>query len=175
MKLNKYGVALESLTEETSEIVRQWRNAPEVNQFMDYQEQISVEQQKLWFAAIQNNNATYFLIRKANVPIGMIHVENIDLEKRSAFVGLFIGEVSHHGTGVALSASLTLLNYVFESLKLRQVLAKVKDDNAEAIEYNKSLGFVKHEKFNVDFSYWMLTDEGFSKKKDALLKYINFI
>ena len=175
MKIEKYGIVLESLTLETAELIRTWRNDTAISRFMDFQETISVEQQKQWFLKIQQENSNYFLIRKADVPIGMIHLEKINLEKRSAHVGLFIADSNYQGTGIALSASLALLEFAFESLKLKEVLAKVKDDNTGAIAYNQSLGFVKHEKFNDDFSYWLLTAEMFNKKKNLLLKYVGFI
>ena len=175
MIIKKFGVVLESLTPETAELVRIWRNNSDINQFMDYRKQITVNEQKRWFEKIQNTNSNYFLIRKNELPIGMIHIEKIDLNKQSAHVGLFIGDVNYHGTGVALSASLCLLEYAFGSLSLHSVVAKVKNDNTLAIEYNQFLGFESHEKFNDEFSYWILTRKRFELKKDALLKYVNFI
>ena len=175
MMIKKFGVVLESLTLETAELVRNWRNDPEINKFMDYTEQITIDAQKRWFEKIQTENSNYFLIRKDDLPIGMIHIEKIDLKNHSAHVGLFIGDASYHGTGVALSASLSLLEYAFTSLSLKSVYAKVKNDNALAVEYNQFLGFEKFEKWNDQFSYWILTRERFEQKRGNLLKYVNFI
>ena len=173
MRIDKYGILLESLTLETSEIVRVWRNNPEINEFMDYRENISAEQQKAWFSKIQNENSNYFLISKEQHPIGMIHVEKIDTVKLFGSVGLFIGDKKYHGTGVALAASLNLLEYVFDSLNLKLVYAKVKNDNLHAIKYNEFLGFEKAEKIDNHFSLWKLTKENFELNKKSILKILS--
>lgn len=174
MILKNFGVTLESLSPETIELIRNWRNDPEINKFMDYKKTISFDEQKLWFEKIQKENSNYFLIRKGDQPIGMIHIEKIDLKNHSAHVGLFIGDSTYQGTGVALSASLSLLEYAFETLNLHLVLAKVKNDNTQAIDYNQFLGFEKQERLNDDFSYWILTKEKFKSRKEVLLKYLTF-
>lgn len=175
MKIDKYGIVLESLTLETAGIIRVWRNSPGINFFMDYQQEISVDQQRLWFAKIQKESSHYFLIRKDLLPIGMIHIEKIDKKDASAKVGLFIGESSFQGTGVALAASICLLELAFESLNLKKVLAKVKNDNTQAIAYNQMLGFEKDSPFNEHFSYWILSSERFRLEKQKLIKYLQFI
>lgn len=175
MKINKYGVVLESLTLETAELVRVWRNSPEINKFMDFQKEISVDQQKYWFGEIQKEKSDFFLIRKDETPIGLIHIEKINLDERFAHVGLFVGDVDYHGSGLALAASLSLLDYAFDTLSLKTVLAKVKDDNEQVIAYNSFLGFEKYERFDGNFSYWMLTKKQYERRKPALLKYVSFI
>lgn len=175
MVIKNFGIVLESLTPETAELIRNWRNDPEINKFMDYRKSITVEEQKQWFEKIQNENSHYFLIRKNVLPIGMIHIEKIDLESHSAHVGLFIGDAGYHGTGVALSASLCLLEYAFGSLNVHSVVAKVKNDNVQAVQYNQFLGFEKYEKLNDDFFYWILTRERFIQRKETILKYLAFI
>lgn len=175
MIIKNFGVTLESLTAETAELIRRWRNDPEINKFMDFRDPISFDEQKRWFEKIQKENSNYFLIRKGEQPIGMIHIEKIDLKNHSAYVGLFVGDSTYHGTGVALSASLGLLEYAFGTLNLNLVFAKVKNNNAQAIQYNQFLGFEKYEKCNDEFSYWILRKEMFEIKKDALLKYITFL
>lgn len=175
MIIKKFGIVLESLTPETAELIRNWRNSPEINKFMDYRKIITIDEQKQWFEKIQHDNSNYFLIRKNELPIGMIHIEKIDFESHSAHVGLFIGDAGYHGTGVALSASLSLLEYAFGSLNLHSVFAKVKNDNVQAVQYNQFLGFEKYEKFNDDFFYWILTKERFKLKKNDLLKYVSFL
>jgi len=175
MVIKKYGVVLESLTLETAYLVRVWRNDPLINKFMDYRREISMEEQKQWFSKIQDTESDYFLIRKDTLPIGMIHIDEIDHDNKSAHVGLFIGEAEYHGTGVALAASLCILDYAFETLNLNSVLAKVKNDNNLTIEYNRFLGFEKEKDFNDSFSIWKLSNDRFKLKREGLLRYVNFL
>ena len=58
-----------------------------------------------------------------------------------AYAGLFIGNEEFEGTGIAFKASLALLEYAFEELKLETIFAKVHKENIVAIAYNKNLGF----------------------------------
>jgi RimJ/RimL family protein N-acetyltransferase len=165
MILNKYNIILELLNFESLETLRSWRNSSSVAQFMEYQNEISIEQQQLWFANIVSNKEYYFIIKKDEIPIGMIHVNKIDFELKSGEVGLFIGENKFLGTGIAFGASLNLLNFVFDELKLNTVFAKVNNANKNAVLYNTFIGFTEKNPLNTDFTIWELTRETYKKTK----------
>jgi UDP-4-amino-4,6-dideoxy-N-acetyl-beta-L-altrosamine N-acetyltransferase len=139
--IEKFGIYLEPLTLEMAMLVRKWRNSPKVNHFMDFKEQITKEQQEKWFATTLISENVYFIIHKESTPIGLIHLDRLDTTQKSAFAGLFIGSEGFEGTGIAFKASIALLEYAFETLKLETVYAKVHKDNKVAIDYNINLGF----------------------------------
>lgn len=134
-------VDLEPMTEETSLIVREWRNSIRVNHFMDFKEQISIEDQKRWFNQVSGSNDYYFIIRSNKIPVGLIHLNKMNLQNKSAYAGLFIGNESYEGTGVTFRASVLLLDFAFSKLELAFVYAKVHHQNTAALDYNKTLGF----------------------------------
>jgi UDP-4-amino-4,6-dideoxy-N-acetyl-beta-L-altrosamine N-acetyltransferase len=139
--IEKFGIQLEPLTLDTAMIVRQWRNSPKVSQFMDFKEQISEEQQIRWFENTVRSENKYFILKQNSISIGLIHLDRFNEIYKSAFAGLFIGNESFEGTGIAFKASIALLEYAFEELKLKKVFAKVHQNNGAAIAYNSNLGF----------------------------------
>ncbi len=172
MELKDYGITLEPLNIESIETVRIWRNQTQVNQFMDYQKIISKEDQLDWFKNIQNSNSAYYIIKKGNDQIGMIHLNQINNATKSAEAGIFIGNNDFNGTGITLGASILLLDYAFTTLNLEIIYAKVKNNNSNAIKYNQLLGFTEDKAFNSEFTIWKLKSPAFFDIKPKLIQLL---
>lgn len=172
MELNDYGITLEPLNTESIETVRIWRNQTQVSQFMDYQKIISKEDQLDWFKNIQNSNSEYYMIKKGNTQIGMIHLNQINNSAKSAEAGLFIGNNDFNGTGITLGASILLLNHAFTTLKLEIIYAKVKNSNTNAVKYNQLLGFTEDSPFNSEFTIWKIKITTFFDNKPKLIQLL---
>lgn len=172
MTLTGHGVTLERLTPETAELVRVWRNSPRILQQMEYREIITPEMQQRWFHTVQNDRYRYFIIRVGGEPVGMIHLADINPETKDADAGLFVGEEPFAGTGVALGASLLILEYAFDRLGMQRIHAKVKSGNEPAEKYNTMLGFKKEEEYNTGFNKWILSKDEFERVKPQLLRLL---
>lgn len=175
LRLKGNNLVLESLTPETAELVRVWRNSVPIRSQMEYQDVISEREQMKWLSSVTNDENRYFLIRYNEVPIGMIHLAHIDRVERMADTGLFIGEVSYSGTGIALEASLLLLHFAFEELGLKKVYAKIKKGNQQAENYNEFLGFIREGEYSPGFGKWKLTEKNFRIKEPKLMKLLQLI
>ena len=140
MKLSIGGVTLKRLEEKDLEMLRTWRNDPKIRRVMFFQEDITRDMQLKWFTSLSELDY-YFVIETDKKPVGLIHLNIDEKDRDSAFAGLFIHDDSYWGTQVPVYSSLALLNFAFEELDLKQVLAKVRKDNSAAIRYNQSLGF----------------------------------
>jgi len=168
-----YGVRLERLSEHTIELLRNWRNQDHVRSQMEFQQVISEEQQIAWFRTIKESPTfIYYIIYVGQTPIGMIHLSDLDVTKGTGHVGLFIGEPQFMGTGIALGASLLILNIAFDQLKLIKLFAKVKKSNGAVIHYNKVLGFNNAHSLNDGFDLFELDREDFLGRKKHLEKLI---
>ncbi len=163
--LNKYNIRLEPINSDSLETLRLWRNSDAVSQFMEHKKEISKEEQKIWFSKIDPKKEYYFIIKKEEFAIGMIHINKINSESKSAEVGLFIGENNFQGTGISFGASLNLLDFAFDYLNLNTVFAKVNNANKNAILYNSFIGFTEDSPVNIDFTMWKLTPEMYKKNK----------
>jgi UDP-4-amino-4,6-dideoxy-N-acetyl-beta-L-altrosamine N-acetyltransferase len=172
MILNGWGIRLEPLNSETAEQVRVWRNSPEVSSRMEYRDFISAEMQQKWFESVQNSRYAYFVIYSADAPVGMIHLAQINPEEKTAESGLFIGNPPFIGTGVALAASLLLLDYAFDTLGLEKIRAKVKQGNIQAEQYNGLLGFEKTTETGTGFLIWELTRQTYTIKRPELARLL---
>ncbi len=169
-KLNEYGITLSELAEADIELLRGWRNAPEIAENMEFTGHIGSAQQMVWFNDLSKKPNYYFIITHQNNKIGLIHLNEFDNQNLSAHAGLFIAEKKYTGTGVSLGASLMLLTFAFNILKLKTVYAKVKQSNKAAINYNMGLGFVLDKHLNSQFDLYNLTPELFNNKFDSLKK-----
>lgn len=175
MILSGHGLRLESLSKETAELLRQWRNSPRILAQMEYQGIITPDMQEKWFASIQNERFDYFIIYLESQPIGMIHLSHTDRMLKEAEAGLFIGEEPFSGTGVALGASILLLDYAFGKLQLERIFAKVKSGNVAAEKYNALLGFEKWEELPSGFNKWMLKRSKYQFVRDALVRLLQHV
>lgn len=165
-----FGIYLEPLSEANLELVRQWRNSVAIAQYMEYQKQISSEAQIAWFRSLQL--AYYFVIYAANSPCGLIDLKHINLETKSAEAGLFIGDARFLGTGIALGASILVLDFAFDELHLETINAKMHQDNLEAKQYNQLLGFQRVENLNDRFEFWELTRSVYLKNRPRLVEFL---
>ena len=141
MTIKQYGIELIRLETQYIEMLRQWRNAPEIVQNMEYQEYITAEMQKKWFQNINNLNNFYFLIRRKENWVGMIHLSDVNYDLKETESGIFIGNPDFKQSTFPIMASLVTLDFAFNSLKLEKVYAKVNKNNERALSYNKGIGF----------------------------------
>lgn len=141
MKISLCEIVLRRITKDDIELLRQWRNDPKISSRMFYREYITPKMQANWFASLQPENDFYFFIEIQGKPIGLIHLNRINLEKSEAESGLFIYDENYWGTHIPIHASLALLQFAFEEKKLNTILVKILPNNKEAKRYNQFLGF----------------------------------
>lgn len=137
---------------------------------MEFQKVISAEEQLAWFSSLKNERCYYFIIAVNNQKVGLVHLNKF--ENDTAHVGLFIGNQNYVGTGVSFGASVLILSFAFEELKLTKLFAKVKSSNNVAISYNQSLGFEFSGNLNADFSEFIITQKKYFEKVNYLKKLI---
>ena len=141
MKIHSYGIVLESLCEEDIEMVRLWRNSELVRPYMHYQEHIEANAQKEWFKKLELKNNYYFIISYNGCKLGLIHVKEIDWQTSCGEAGIFIGLPEFSNTLVPVLATLTLMDFAFQTLKLQKLKAKILRDNLKVIKFNLALGY----------------------------------
>ena len=160
MKITRYGITLERLQPEHSEMVRNWRNDPKIQQFMFYKGEITTVMQQEWFASIDSEQNFFFIIHYKSEPVGLINISSIDWDNKTAYTGLFIYEEKFWGSDVPVMASLTMLDIFFMLFDIQSAYAKVKGNNMVAHNYNSSLGFSRTKKIEHGLGYeYMLQKE----------------
>lgn len=179
MKLIKYGVTLSRIREEDIELVRSWRNSPQIQKNMLYREYITPEMQLNWFKSIDNYDNFYYIIEYNNDKIGLINNKNTDRSIGSSDSGLFIFDENYHNTYIPIAASIILIEVGFYLLRGKNVIIQVLKSNLKAIKYNEQLGFLPLERGNQlgndEFAEYILTPESFENNTKKLKQALNQI
>lgn len=163
---------VEKLVESNLEILRLWRNDERNVFYYEFQQEISLRDQYLWYTQL-NESTNYWIFYFDEKPFGFGHlnlVNNVHGE-----VGLMIGDADYKGLGFVFYISNFLINYAFEELNLELLTAKVNSKHIEAIRYNEFLGFVFKRNKNEEFLFQELDKEGFERfkiKREAFQKII---
>ncbi|MCJ8288253.1 MAG: GNAT family N-acetyltransferase [Crocinitomicaceae bacterium] len=140
MKISNYGLELISLTESDLEMVRNWRNQPDVTEFMFFQEEISPEKQQKWFNSL-DESALYLMIQKDGEKIGVINVKDINWRTRTGEAGIFIGDSNYRNSAVPMQAVFAMMDAFFFEFSFAKLKATVKQDNDDGIDFNLQLGY----------------------------------
>jgi ribosomal-protein-alanine N-acetyltransferase len=83
-------------------------------------------------------------LRKEDRFIGTLKVQPIDTYKGTAWLGIMIGSPEFRGQGYGREAIETVLNYLFDSLKIEKIFLGVDLENLSAIRLYRSLGFCEY-------------------------------
>lgn len=173
MEITKYGVTLRRLTEDKIELLRNWRNDPKIQQYMEYREYITPEMQKKWFEKINNDNNYYFIIEYEGKEVGMTNLKDIDYKKGIAEPGIFIYDDSYLNTPLAFMASCCISDFGFETLGLNTYFGHVLKDNKRAKRFNKTFGYVMCEgEEDKSLQLHSLKKEDYFERREHIVKLL---
>lgn len=172
MTIEQYGIKLKRITVDDIELIRNWRNHPDIRKKMLYQKTISQKAQKKWFESVNNKFNYYFLIQFENEFIGVINAKNLDRKEGYGEGGIFIWSKKHLNSPAPVLASLCLLNFVFHLTKIcNKSFIQILHTNEEAKKYNRLLGYrliPRQEK--VINQWYLLTKEDYEKHASKMIK-----
>lgn len=162
MRLQRYGVTLETLKPDHLEMVRLWRNQDFVRNNMQFQEELSREDQEKWYATLDMNQNLYWIIRAHAYPIGLIQIKDVDLQNSSGEAGIFVGEPSYLEMPQPMLAILFMMELAFFALELKKLRAKIRTGNQHAISFNQKLGYKLLPDQHEEFQYYEVSEGEFS-------------
>ena len=135
-------ISLIHLTLNDIELVRNWRNSPDVATHMYNETHISSEQQLKWFDKIDNDNTCrYWIIEYGGVKIGLAYLTAIDNTLSSCYWGFYLGNLSVRGGGIGSKIEFNVLEYVFNELQLNKLRCEVFVNNDKVIKMHEKFGF----------------------------------
>ncbi len=162
MIIAKYGITLERLSLDDLELVRNWRNADHVRLNMKFQHLISTEMQLNWFSNLDINCNYYFIIKDKAKKIGIVNLKEIDWLLNEAEAGIFIGELDYLNTVFPMLATICIMEFAFDELKINTLKAKIASNNVKVILFNESIGYKKCEEQNdINFHYYSTNSDLF--------------
>ena len=133
-------MVLQRLTADDIEMVRRWRTAPEINQYMLYQEEISPEMQRSWFESLDPQRDLHFIIHHEGTPCGLSDLKRIDWEAGTNVGGIFMAP-AWWNTDVPMRVTFAATDFAFYDLGLEATLCSVRKTNARALRFNLAVGY----------------------------------
>ena len=80
-------------------------------------------------------------LKDSNKHIGNIKIDPINLKTSSGEYGILMGDRLNWGKGYAKEASLRIIDYCFNEIKLKKITLGVVEDNTNAVFLYKKIGF----------------------------------
>lgn len=135
-------ISLRLLESDDIELVRNWRNSPDVAPYMYNETHISEEQQIKWFEKISNENSSvYWIIEFEGKKLGLASLTGIDKTLSSCYWAFYLGDLSVRGGGIGAKIEYNVLEYVFNELKLNKLRCEVFISNDKVIKMHEKFGF----------------------------------
>ena len=144
---HKYGITFVDLTDgpEDLELLRRWRNHPEIQRWMVFREEITPEMQAAWFAALDTTREVYSIVWNRTEQIGLTQLRNIDPIERSGEGGIILFKPEFQNGLYAHRAALAGMDWNFLHRGLETLHVTVRKINSRARRLVKSLGYVLHD------------------------------
>lgn len=156
------------------------RNREKNKYFLNQTYELNVEGQKKWYETyLTRDNDIYWCIHnKNNEFIGTVRVYDIDEEKDLCDQGSFMIDDEHaEGAPYALEAEILSLDFIFDKLKIGNVINEDRGDNKVMNNLSKKLGFdfkkntiINEEEYN----YYLLNPTDYKKNRDKFIQIIDY-
>lgn len=166
---SRYGVTLHRLREEDLELVRGWRNDPDIKQFMAMRDHITPEMQRDWFRRVDTDDNYFFVVEYEGHKVGLADAKHISWEERCCEGGGFYHR-DYWSTLVPYQGSFTCFDFVFDELRLDFVRSRVLATNHRAIRYNLALGYVLQPGQEESANQWYTVTRDAYERKTAGLR-----
>jgi len=130
------------LQENHLEMVRNWRNMPEVAKYMYTEDHITEDQQIQWYQKIKNEpSQKYWVIEYDGTSVGLVSLYNIKPAFKTCYWAFYLGNSSIRGAGIGSKVEYNMLKKVFEEMQFNKLLCEVFTSNESVIKMHEKFGF----------------------------------
>lgn len=135
-------IQLVPLEKDDIELVRKWRNSPEVYTYMYTEGGINQEQQEKWFQRISaDQRSIYWIIEYSGKKMGVASINDINHTLQSCYWAFYLGEMGSRNAGIGAKVEYNVMRYVFEELNLNKLRCEVFVSNDKVINMHEKFGF----------------------------------
>jgi UDP-4-amino-4,6-dideoxy-N-acetyl-beta-L-altrosamine N-acetyltransferase len=139
MKMSQLGI-LRHIADDELELMREWRNAPEVRVNMYTQHEIGREEHLTWWEKTKAcADQKYFMFEMAGTPTGIAAFTGIDIKSQNAAWAFYASPMAPRGTGSKME--FLMLEYAFCTLQLHKLFCEVLAFNTPVINLHQKFGF----------------------------------
>jgi len=120
-----------------------WLNDPEVINYLELEKGYTIEQLEKYIQAVYKKNILFWaiIVKQTNKHIGNIKIDPVSVKHGLCEYGILLGDKREWGKGFAKEASLTVIDYCFNTLNLRKMTLGVVENNVNAVVLYKKIGF----------------------------------
>jgi UDP-4-amino-4,6-dideoxy-N-acetyl-beta-L-altrosamine N-acetyltransferase len=142
--LGKGEFYLREVAADDKEMIRLWRNSPDVARYMYTDHHITKEEHERWFQnALNDPRRKYWIIMYQREPIGLANLYDIDEKNRRCFWAFYITSQNVRGKGAGSFVEYQIMKYVFDDLEYNKLCCEVLSFNEAVVNMHKSFGFQK--------------------------------
>lgn len=137
-------IVLRRMTGEDTPLIVRWRNTERVRRNFIYREPFTQQSHAEWIKnMVDTGRVVQFIIceKKKMRPIGSVYFRDIDLEKREAEYGIFIGEEDAAGKGYGNETAELAVSFAMNEMGLEHLILRVFTDNLAAVKSYEKAGF----------------------------------
>lgn len=133
---------LRDLARSDREMIRTWRNLPEIARYMYSDHMIGDDEHARWFeAATQDPARRYWIVEADGEDVGLANVYDIDLRHSRAAWAFYLASPNVRGKGVGSYVEYRMLSYVFEERRLHRLTCEVLAFNEAVVSMHEGFGF----------------------------------
>ncbi|MGB0466070.1 MAG: UDP-4-amino-4,6-dideoxy-N-acetyl-beta-L-altrosamine N-acetyltransferase [Pontibacterium sp.] len=138
------------------ELMRSWRNAPNVRVNMYTRHEISQQEHLRWWESIAARpDQQYFMYEINGLPLGIIGFTGINTDSKNSAWAFYASPEAPPGTGSRME--FLALEYAFYTLNLHKLYCEVLAFNTPVIKLHQKFGFkvegIFREHHNIDSTY----------------------
>ena len=137
----KYGVTFRDVARDDLELLRTWRNHPDIRRHMVFREEITPEMQRKWFESIDPARDRYSVVMYRGEAVGVTQLRNIDAQHHTAEGGITLWRPEHQNGLLSYRISIAGMDWDFLELGIERLDVTVMKDNARARRFVRSLGY----------------------------------
>lgn len=135
-------INLVELEEHHLELVRSWRNNPEVSKYMYTDTNLSMEDQYAWYHRVWADPTYYYwMIEYEGRYFGVANLANIDFVNSKCSWAFYLGDTSVRGQGIGSKVEYHVLQHVFTRMGLNKLDCEVFAFNEQVIKMHEKFGF----------------------------------
>lgn len=121
-----------------------WMNDPEVIKYLETGGNYNIEMLKEYLSEVEKKEILFWGIhlKDSGQHIGNIKIDPINQKHGIGEYGILMGNRLEWGKGYAKEASILIINFCFNVLKLRKITLGVVENNTSAVALYNKIGFL---------------------------------
>ncbi len=134
-------VTLRRIEESDLEKIMNWRMDEDITRYMNTNPKLTLEGQKRWFAALQENpDVDYWMIQVDGQDAGVINLTGLTNPDKELGWAYYVGEKKLRSIKTALSLEMSMYDYIFDVLGKKALYSDVFNLNQGVIKLHLLCG-----------------------------------